>query len=60
MLTVGAVVSTSAPLVFGGVKTSPALLPTASLIVPPFKSIGEADATRLPTERWLLRALLAE
>src|SRR5438045_5522797 len=42
--TVGAVVSTSTPVVVGGVKVNIALLPAASLIVPAFSAIGEADA----------------
>src|SRR5206468_10408234 len=44
---VGAVVSTSTALVSGAVKLSAALLPTASLIVPPFKLI--ADVTAMPS-----------
>ena len=43
-LTDGAVVSTSTALVLGGVKLRPAAFPAVSLIVPPFKPIGEADA----------------
>src|SRR5438552_13334148 len=43
---VGAVVSTSTALVSGAVKLSGALLPTASLIVPPFKLI--AAVTEMP------------
>src|SRR5206468_11323953 len=42
----GAVVSTSTALVSGAVKVRLALLPAASLIVPPFKPI--ADATAMP------------
>src|SRR5438093_846656 len=42
----GAVVSTSTALVSGAVKVRLALLPAASLIVPPFKLI--ADATAMP------------
>ena len=40
----GAVVSTRTPVVLGGVKVGVALLPTASLIVPPFKIIGDDEA----------------
>src|SRR5437867_154507 len=43
---VGAVVSTSTALVSGAVKLSAALLPAASLIVPPFKLI--AAVTEMP------------
>src|SRR6058998_953367 len=41
---VGGVVSTSTALVSGAVKVSAALLPAASLIVPPFNPIGEIAA----------------
>src|SRR5438552_19011412 len=44
---VGAVVSIRTALVFGAVKPRLALLPTASLIVPPFKLID--DATAMPS-----------
>src|SRR6266704_1937030 len=44
---VGAVVSIRTALVFGAVKLRPALLPNASLIVPPFKLI--VDATAIPS-----------
>src|SRR5438874_1993285 len=41
---VGAVVSTRTALVSGAVKPRLALLPTASLIVPPFSTIGDVVA----------------
>src|SRR5947207_14818065 len=44
---VGAVVSTRIALVSGAVKLRLALLPTASLLVPPFKLI--AGATAIPS-----------
>ena len=40
----GAVVSTSAFVVVGAVKVSPASLPAASLIVPLFRTSGEAES----------------
>ena len=40
----GAVLSTSTPVVVGGVKVSVALFPATSCIVPPFRTMGEADA----------------
>ena len=40
---VGPVVSTRTPVVFGGVKLKEAFKPALSLIVPPFKTIGDAD-----------------
>ena len=36
--------STRTAVVLGGVKLSSAVLVAASFIVPPFRSIGEADA----------------
>src|SRR5436309_10495039 len=45
---VGAAVSIQTALVFGAVKLRLAVLPDASLIVPPFKLIG--DATPMPSE----------
>src|SRR5439155_1239148 len=44
MVAVGGVVSPSTALVSGGVTASGALLPAASLIVPPFNPIGEIAA----------------
>src|SRR6266516_2328229 len=44
---VGAAASIRTALVFGAVKLRLASLPTASLIVPPFKLIG--DATAMPS-----------
>src|SRR5436190_223 len=44
---VGAVLSTRTALVFGAVKLSVAVLPNASLMVAPFKLIG--DVTAMPS-----------
>src|SRR5437867_3621531 len=45
----GAVVSTSTAVVFGTVNVSVASLPAVSLMVPPFKAIGEADVMPSPS-----------
>ena len=42
--TEGAVVSTNTAIVLGGVKVRPASRANPSLIVPPFRTIGEAEA----------------
>ncbi len=52
MVTVGAVVSATTPVVDGGEKVKLALLPDPSWMVPPFRLMGEATARAPLSPAW--------